>query len=242
MKKTILVLVLFFSTTLFSKEYMVQIEPFKSYEIKSQTSGVIKFVNDKLESKFIKMNEVLVQINSIDEKIELKKQKDSLNIQNQIIKIKQKNYQAKKRIKQLSLYDKNSERLSLLESKKELISTTQEIKKLQNEINKKIFKVDNRYINEIFINQGEYVNEGDKLFDMFDISNLKIVLYLSHKEIELLDKNSIYIDGKKSDFKTYKIRKIKDEIKVSRYKVEFIKKNEKLDDYFFNKIVKVEIK
>lgn len=221
---------------------MAQIEPFQSYEIRSQTAGVIKFINNKLESSFVEMNEVLVQINSIDEKIELKKQRDSQNIQKQIVKIKQRNYQAKNKIKQLSLYDKNSEKLSLLESRKELLSTAQDIKKLQNEINKKVFRVENRYINEIFINQGEYVNEGDKLFDMFDISNLKIILYLSHEEIKGLDKSSIYIDGKKSDFKTYKIRKIKDEIKVSRYKVEFIKKNENLDDYFFNKVVKVEIK
>lgn len=242
MKQLLILISLLCSSTLFSKDFMAQIEPFQSYEIRSQTAGVIKFINNKLESSFVETNEVLVQINSIDEKIELKKQRDSQNIQKQIVKIKQRNYQAKNKIKQLSLYDKNSEKLSLLESRKELLSTAQDIKKLQNEINKKVFRVENRYINEIFINQGEYVNEGDKLFDMFDISNLKIILYLSHEEIKGLDKSSIYIDGKKSDFKTYKIRKIKDEIKVSRYKVEFIKKNENLDDYFFNKVVKVEIK
>jgi hypothetical protein len=233
---------LFSFSFLFAKEYMTQINPNEKIQIKSQTMGVIKYVNKKLESNFVKENQVLLKINSLDEEIELKKETNSLTLQKEIVKIKEQNYNAKKRIKQLSLYDKNNEKLSFLESKKELVLKEQNIKKLLNEISKKVFNIENKYVNTIFIKKDEYVNIGDKLFDMYDISNLKITLYLTSKEIKGLKEKSVFIDGVKSDFKVNKINKIKDEVKVSRYKVEFIKRNENVDNYFFNKIVKVEIK
>ena len=242
MIKKILIMTLFSFSFLFAKEYMTQINPNEKIQIKSQTTGVIKYVNKKLESNFVKENQVLLKINSLDEEIELKKETNSLTLQKEIVKIKEQNYNAKKRIKQLSLYDKNNEKLSFLESKKELVLKEQNIKKLLNEISKKVFNIENKYINTIFIKKDEYVNIGDKLFDMYDISNLKITLYLTSKEIEGLKEKSVFIDGVKSDFKINKINKIKDEVKVSRYKVEFIKRNKNVDNYFFNKIVKVEIK
>ena len=242
MLKKLFTLGLFFLSSLFAKEYMAQINPYEKIEIKSQTAGVVKYVNKESSSSYIKLNQVLIQINSKDEKIELEKEKNSLLIQNEIVKIKERNYQAKNKIKQISKYEKNNEKLSFLESKKELVITKLNIKRLENEINKKVFIVENKYIGTIFVNETEYVNIGDKLFDMYDISKLKITLYLTKKHIEELAEKSIFIDGIQSDFKVYKINKMKDEIKVSRYKVEFIKKNGNLNNYFFNKVVKVEIR
>ncbi len=116
---------LFTFSSLFAREYMTQINPNEKIEIKSQTSGVIKYVNKELESSFVKMNQVLLRINAKDEEIELQKERSSLSVQKEIVKIKEKNYQAKKRIKQLSQYDKNNEKLSFLESKKELVTSQQ---------------------------------------------------------------------------------------------------------------------
>lgn len=240
MTKKILILTLLSFTAVFAKEYMAQIIPTEKIEIKSQVSGVVKNVKKDLESNFINMNTTLLKINSIDEKIELQKQRQSLSLQKEIVKIKEKNYKAKSRIKQLSLYDKNNEKLSFLESKKELVITQQNIKKLLNEISKKEFKIENKYINKIFVKKDEYVNIGDRLYDIYDVSYLKIILFLTKEEIEDSKKSDMFINGIKSDFKVHKIYKVKDEIKVSRYKVEFIKKNKNLENYFFNKIVKVE--
>lgn len=242
MLKIILLLVLFSFLNLFAKEYMTQINPIEKIEIRSQSSGEIKYVNEELESNFVKLNQVLIEINSKDEELELQKERSSFSIQKEIVKIKAENYQAKNRIKGISRYEKSNEKLSFLESKKELVLTQQNIKKLQNEISKKVFRIENRYISTIFVKKDEYVNIGDKLFDMYNISNLKITLYLTQKEIKSLVNKNIFIDGVQSDFKIYKINKVKDEIKVSRYKVDFIMKNKTLDNYFFNEIVKVEIK
>lgn len=241
MKKIILASVLLFSS-IFAKDYMAKIEPFEKYEIKSETSGVIKFVDKSLESTFVKMNQILIEINSDDEKIELQKQKESLAVQNEIVKIREKNYNSKNRIVNMSRYEKNNEKLDFLESKKELVSLKQEIKRLKREINKKTLNVQNRYIHNIYINKDEYVNQEEKLFDSFDISKQKITLYLSLEEIESLSSKRVFIDGKESSFKVHKVSKVKDEVRVSRYKVEFIKNNKDLENYFFDKIVKVQLK
>ena len=240
--KKILTFALLSFTTLFAKEYMAQIKTYEMYEIKSQTSGVIKVVNKNLESKYIKNKQLLIKIDSKDEEIELQKNRNSYEIQKEIVKIKEQNYKAKKRISQLSLYDKNNEKLSFLEAKKELSDLSQTIKKLENEISKKSFVIENRYIDKVFVDKDEYVNIGDKLFYSYDISKLKISLFLSQEEIKDIKSKTLYIENKKSNFKVNKIHKIKDENKISRYKVEFVKDNTKEENYFFDKVVKVELK
>lgn len=240
--KKILTFALLSFTTLFAKEYMAQIKAYEMYEIKSQASGVVDFVNKKLEASYVSKKNLLIKIDSKDENIELKGQKNSLIAQKEIVRIKEKNYLAKNRIKQLSQYDKNNEKLSFLEAKKELINTQKTISKLQNDISKKRFDIQNRYISSIDVKKGEYVNIGDKLFNMYDISKLKITLYLSKNEIENIKNKTLFVDDKKTTFKVEKINKIKDEQKVSRYKVEFIKDNTNKENYFFDTLVKVEIK
>lgn len=242
MIQKLLLLSFIITSTLFSKEYMTQIKPYKSYEIKSEVAGIVKSVDFSKEAQFVNNKTLLVQLNAKDENIDLQAQQKLLQSQNEIIHIKEKNYKAKNRIKQLSQYDKNSEKLSFLESKKEHINTKKTIQTLKNDINKKSFYVDKKYIGKIAVNPSEYVNISDKVFDMYDISKLKITLYLTQKEIQDLDKHSVYINGKISDFKVYKTYKIKDSIKVSRYKVEFIKENQDINNYFFDEVVKVELK
>ncbi len=241
MKKILTFALLSFST-LFAKEYMAQIKAYEMYEIKSQTSGIVEFVNKTLETSYIPNKTLLLKIDSKDESIELLGQENSLVTQKEIVKIKKENYLAKNRIKQLSQYDKNNEKLSFLEAKKELITSKKTINKLQNEIKKKIFYIENRYISLISVKKGEYVNIADNLFTMYDISKLKITLYLSNKEIANIKNQTLYIEGKKSDFAIDKISKIKDKQKVSRYKVEFIKTNTNTKNYFFDTVVKVELK
>ena len=242
MIQKLLLLSFIITSTLFSKEYMTQIKPYKSYEIKSEVAGIVNFVDVSKEAQFVHKKTLLVQLNTTDENIDLKAQKKLLQSQNEIIQIKEKNYKAKNRIKQLSQYDKNSEKLSYLESKKEHINTQKTIQTLKNSIHKKSFFVDKKYIGKIAVNPSEYVNVSDKVFDMYDISKLKITLYLTKNEIQDLEQQTLYINGQKSDFKVYKIYKIKDSVKVSRYKVEFTKNNPDINNYFFDEVVKAELK
>lgn len=241
--KALFLLLSFFTTNLLcAKNYMVQIKPYQSYEIKSQSSGPITYIKKNSESKYIKEAQVLIEIDAKDEKREYLKQKASFDIQKEIVKIKEINYKAKQGIKNLSKYDKNQEKLSFLEAKKILLTNKYEMQMIQREIDKKVFTIKHKYIDEIFIKEGEYVSVGEKLFEMYDITKLKITLYLTKNEIKNLEKKEIFINDILSDFRLKQVSKIKDEIKVSRYKVQFIKENKNLDEYFFDEIVRVEIK
>lgn len=240
--KKILTISLLSITSLFSTEYMAQLNPIKEFEIKAQSSGIVSYVNTNLEAKYIENNKTILKIDSKDEDIELEKEKVSFNIQSDIVKIKEKNYKSKARVSQLSAYSKNVEKLSLLEAKKELINTKRTIKKLQNDKNKKKFTAKNIYIATIYKDKGEYVNIGDKIYDAYDFSKIKISLYLTEEEILNINNKRIYIDKNLSEFKISKVFKIKDTIKISRYKVELTKTNKNIEDIFFGKVVKVEIK
>ncbi len=242
MIKQFLITSLLLGSTLFAKEYMTQIKPFEMFEIRSQVAGVVEYVNKDLESSLITNKEVLIQIDSKDEEIELLKAQNSYAVQKEIVTIKEKNYKAKNRIKQLSVYDKNSEKLLFLEAKRELSDTLQTIKKLQNDIVKKLFVIENRYVDTLFVSQDEYVNVGDKLFYAYDISKLKITLFLTQEEIMQLSSKDVYVSGQKSAFLIYKIHKIKDENKISRYKVVFTMPNVNSQNYYFDKVVKVELR
>lgn len=240
--KKILTITLLSITSLFATEHMAQLTPVKEFEIKAQVSGIVKYVNSKLEARYLKNTKTILQIDIKDENIELEKEKNSFKIQDEIVKIKEKNYNSKARVSQISLYNKNIEKLSLLEAKKILIDTQRTIKKLQHNINKKIFTGKDIYISTIYKEKGEYVNIGDKIYDAYDFKKTKITLYLSKNEIKNIRNKEIYIDGEKSDFRVSKIFKIKDTNKISRYKVELEKTNKNIEDIFFGKVVKVEIK
>jgi len=229
-------------STLFSKQYMVQIEPYEKFTIKAEVSGKITFVNKSLENSFIKNRTTLVKINLKDEKLKLDRQKNALIIQRKIVKVREKNYKAKKRIKQLSQYEKNLEELNYLDAKKTMLDIQDEIKRLKNEISKKEFSLENLYLQNIFINKNEYVNQGDSIYEAYDISKKKITLYLKLEEVEKLKNKSIYINGKKTNYKVIKISKITDKVKISKYKVSFVEENKNKKNYFFNKLIKVELK
>ena len=216
--------------------------PNESYTIKSEVSGVVTFVDSTKEASFINKKCILVKLNVKEELIELEAQKGLLASQKEIVSIKKRNYQAKQKIKQLSQYDKNSEKLSYLESKKELINTQKQIQTLKNTLDKKSFEIDKKYIGSIYVKEEEYVNAGDKIFEMHDISHLKITLYLTKDEIKALSTQSIFINQQKSDFAVAKIHKTKDQTKISRYKVEFVKPNKNQNNFFFDDVVTVEIK
>ena len=239
--KKLTILLLLLSTASFAKEFMANIEPFEKYEIKSQISGVVHFVNTTLEESYTQKKSLLLHLDDTDEQIMLKKQQQNYALQKRIVKIKEQNFNAKNRVKQLSKYDKNTEELALLEAKKTLYTLEQEIKTLKQDIAKKHFHIQNRYIHDVKVNQDEYVNVGDTLFELYDISKQKITLYLTQNEIESLEDKHVYINGVKSNFTLHKASRVKDSVKISRYKAEFTAPlSEKT--YYFNDVVKVELK
>jgi hypothetical protein len=238
--KKILILALI-SMQLYATEYMGKQEPYKSYTISSEVSGVITYTNDKKEFSHIKDKELIVKIDSTDEDIELKSQKESLKNLDEIYNIQKQNYKSKSRVKQISRYNKNQEKLAYLQTKQTILQTQKSIKTLENTKRKKSLSVENRYLSKIYKDVGEVVNVGELLYECYDFSKSKIVLYIKPEDLKNIENKSIYIDNQKSDYKINKISKVRDKSRVSTYEVDIIKDNN-LDNTRFGKIVKVEFR
>lgn len=240
LKFTLLILL---SKACLASVYMAKIEPYEKQEIKSEVSGKIIFLNKNKEYSYIKDAQVLIKIDDFDEQILLKNLNNRLTLQDEILKIRKQNYKSKSNIRQLSQYDKNMEKLNYLNVKQNIFNLNKEIKTLKNTIKKKNFFVKNSYLGKIYKNSNEYVQIGEKLFDRYDFSKSKIILYINENEIDDIKNKKIYINNQVSKYYLAKNSLIKDEKRVSRYKVILLKKNsEKNMLKRFGQIVQVEFK
>ena len=237
-----LIFITFIISASFADYYVAQIKPYQKYEIKSEYSGVVTKSMKSKEFSFIKDRELIVKVDSSDENIKLSTLIENLETVKDILEIKKRNLKSKERVKQLSSYDKNLERLSFLETKIELANTKESIRELKNIKNRKEFFVQNRYIDEVYVNEGEFVNSGDTIFTLYDISKEKIELFIKADDIEDIEKKRIYIDERKSKFRVEKISKVKDSKKLSTYKLYLVRENSDFRDKFWDKIVKVEFR
>ena len=238
--KTILLMLLLLNP-LFALEYFAKIEPIKSYKIGSDIQGKVSYASDDKEFSFIKNSTLLLQIESQQEDIELNALEQSLTIQSEIFQIKEQNYQSKAKVKQLSTYEKNSEKLEYLQAKQTIVDIQKSIATLKNQKIKKEFSLKKKYLTKLYFKKGEIVNIGDLLYESHDLSQLKITLFVKADLLPTIKQKSIYIDGKKSDFTLLKVSKLKDKHRVSTHEVILSSKNNK-KDFVFGKIVKVEFR
>ncbi|WP_281950995.1 hypothetical protein [Nitrosophilus kaiyonis] len=263
MKKIFFVIFLF-SCTVFAAEHIAKVEPFEIYSIKSAVSGkVVKSLID-LEGKSVKNKEIIKIDSYIDEKTlidlqnKLKNLEDILKIEKESLKnlkklneIKKDNYNRIKNLKTKSKFEKDLKLSDYLNTYNLYLSQKEKIKNLQIQIDdiklniektkdildKKSIKIDG-YIYKIYVKRGDFVNFGSPLVDVADISKAKVVIYLDKDEMKNIENKKIYINGKKTDLKFYKLFKISDPIHISAYRAEILLNRPKL----FSKLIKVEIK
>lgn len=240
--KTKIIALLFLLPNIILASYMAEIKPYEKQQIKSEVSGKIIFLDKSKEFSIINTKSKVLVVDSFDEKLALENLKKRLVIQKEIFDIRKKNYENKSKVKQISLYDKSLEKVNYLTLEENILNIKKDIKNNENIIKKKVFYVKNSYIGKIYKNSKEYVQVGENIFDLYDFSKLKIELYLKEDELKNLDKKTIYIDNEKSDFYVWKVSKIKDLKRVSKYKVILLKENKNLSKKVLGQIVNVEIK
>jgi len=222
----------------FAIDYVSKIEPYKSYKVSSQSSGEIEFIKD-VEFSFV--DDLIIQLDDENERIQKEALKSQIEIQNKIVKIKKRQYLSKKEIKRLSEYEKLTEELNYLNAKNTLLNLKQSLDVINNQIKKKRVFANNLYVGKIYAKEKMFVNAGFTLFDAYDISKLAIELFVTKEDLENIKNKDIYIDGKKSSFKIEKISNIKDSVNISTYYVKLIKENSD-KNYKFSNLVKVEFK
>ena len=225
------------TSSLLAQEYYAKIEPITTYSIKSAVSGKVTFSNKDLESTIVN-NKVIIQIDDKVNKIELKQTKNKLKDLKNVLKIHRETLKSFNKVSSKSKFDKDKQRIIILNTKATINDLNIKIETLINNIHNKNIKVDNLYIDKIYVLKNDFVNPGTLLCRALDLNKGKLEIFVSRDEILDIRSKDILIDGKRVDLKINKIFKTADEKHLSSYKVEIIipKVNQ------FSKLVKVTFK
>ena len=246
--------------------YYAKVEPYEAYSIKATVSGEVVSVFNEAEGR-VSGGGVLIEIDSALNKKELKSSKAKLeslkrtvvlvekNIRNskEVERIREESYDRIKNLKTKSQVSKDAELVNLINASNQVLSLENSLENLKVSISDLEFKVasleDNIarkrvsidkgfFIYKIHINRGNFVNAGTLLVDAYDISKGKLTIFLSREDVGDAKSKTIYINGKKSDFKIEKIWRVTDTQNISSYKAEIIIPAPKR----FSELLRVELK
>ncbi len=218
MKKLISGLLLI-STFGFAQEYYAKIEPISTYNVKSSVSGKVIYINKKIESKKI-VNETIVKIDSKVNKIELQQSKIKLKGLKSILKIDKNTLESFKKVSSKSRFDKDNQRIKILNTKSSISDLETKIATLDDQIQNKTLNEKNKYIYNIAVEVGDYVNPGTLLYTAMDLSKGKLDIYIPISEAKNIKTKTIFIDGKKTNLSISKLDIVADTKHISSYKCE----------------------
>ena len=226
-----------FINTILANEYYAKLEPIESYQVKSSVSGKVIFSNEKVEGSFAK-DSVIVELDSKVNKIDLEQSRNKLKFINQMIDIENKNYKRLARISSKSAFEKDAQKLKVVNLQSTKADMIIKIENLKDTIsNKKLIEKSN-YIFNIAVKEGDYVNPGTLLYEAKDLSKGKLEFFVPISKIEEIKNKTIYLDGIKRDIKINKVYSIADSSHISSYKVQLILNDVKV----FSRLVKIEFR
>lgn len=240
-------LILFLAVFLFG--YEAKVQPFETFVIKAAVSGEVLQTYKNLEAKNLK-NALIVKLDDKVEKANLKNIKNQIDFLKEEIKNQEEIVKRKKSIylryqklssksveqKDMKFYDYIASFNQLLNLKKSLSNLNDQTVKIKDLIDKKNIKFSG-YLYKITVSKDDYVAPGMQVGLGYDISKEKIDIFVPVGEKNYIKNKIVYINGKKSDFKIYKIWNMTDTKYITSYKVELVGKGLKLGN-----IVKVEFK
>jgi len=224
-------------THVIAQDYYAKIEPIEIYNIKSAVSGKVIFVNNNFESKIVKDN-LLIKIDDKVNKIELLQTKNKLLNMKGVLKIHTETLKSFNKVSSKSKFDKDNQRIVILNTKTTINDLKIRIETLKNNINNKNIKISNLYVHNIYVSKDDYVNPGTLLIKAYDLSKGKLEIFVRNDELKNINTKTIIIDGKITNLKISKIFKITDSKHLSSYKVEIIIPEVKQ----FSKLVKITFK
>ena len=218
---------------IYAQSYMTKVEPYEEFTIYAQSSGQIVQLDKNDETKTL--SKVLIKIDDSLEKQKLKIYEKQLSIYNEKLKILNENYKSFIKISGKSKSDKDDKYYTILDLKINIESLKLSITELKDTINKKSIPVNNLYVKEFKVNNGDYVSIGSELATAYDTSKSKLVVYVSNNDYEDITNKKILINGKNTTAKIDKVDETLDETYVSAHKVTLL-----IDDKEFGKVMNVE--
>ena len=200
-----------------ASEFYAKLEPINSYLVKSAVSGKVIYTNHKIEG--LKANNTkIIEIDSYVDKIDLKQSINKLKLINDMIKIENKNYTRLKKVSSKSGFEKDNQKVKVLNLETTKADVLVKIANLKNNIKNKKLMEKNNYIFDIAVKASDYVNPGTLLYEAKDLSKGKLEIYIPISHVSDIKNKVIYIDGKKTTLKIDKIFNIADSKHISSYK------------------------
>lgn len=223
---------------LFGMEYYSKLEPYNDYVIKSSVSGKVIFSNNDVEGKFVNKKTKIIEIDNSLNKIELEQTKKKLEVLDSMLDIQNKNYNRLNKISSKSAYEKDNQKIQVLNLESTKSDLIIKIATLEDTIKNKLLYENKMYIYNISVKEGDYVAPGTLLFEAKDLTKGKLTIFIPISDYKDVLNKTIYLDGKKTDLKIDKIYEVADSKHISSYKCEIILPNPKT----FSRLVKIEFK
>jgi hypothetical protein len=220
-----------------ASEYYAKLEPIQTYKIKASVSGKIVFVNNNLESKNI-IEEKIVQIDNKINKIDLEQSNLKLESLKKIYQIEKSTLDKFKKVSSKSVFDRDNQKIKILNIYLTISDLETKIATLKDTISKKMLKEYGRYIYDIAVDVGDYVNPGTLLYTTMNLTKGKLTIFIPIDDVNSIKNKTIYIDGKKTNLHIAKLYKISDAKHISSYRCEIHISNPKQ----FSKLMRIEFR
>ncbi|RXJ95722.1 HlyD family secretion protein [Malaciobacter molluscorum] len=222
---------------MFASVFYAKLEPVQSYKVKAAVNGKVIYSNEEIEGKKAN-NTVIIKLDSFVDEIDLKQTQNKLKDIQTMIDIENKNYNRMKKVSSKSDFEKDAQRLKVINLQTTKADILIKIANLKDSIkNKKLLEKDN-YIYNINVKSGDYVTPGTLLYESKDLSQGKLTIFVPIADIESIKNKTIYLNDKKSNLKITKIYTVADSEHISSYKVKIYVPNVKK----FSRLVKIEFK
>ncbi|MGE4471880.1 MAG: HlyD family secretion protein [Sulfuricurvum sp.] len=232
-----------------AKEYYAKVEPYEILNVSSNVSAEVRFADSANQGKVLGKNPYIVMDDKLD-KIELSSVENKiLSLQKtlehnqemsrnyeQMVSMKQANFDRIKDLKIKSTVEKDREYYDLLGSQNSLLALQKEIESLNIQLNdlklrraQLLKSIADKHLSapgfvlyQLLVKAEAFVNPGTPLAQIADVRKAKLTLYLSASEAREAQSKAIYLNGAKSTYKINRLWKIADAAKLSSYRAEII--------------------
>ncbi len=261
----ILIAMFLLYSTVFAKVYYAKVEPYEIRDISSNVTGLVLYADESLvgttlsTKPYIQIDAILdtKELEFIEEKLvymrEMVKENEGVLVNlSDSLKRKRANYEKVSNLKFKSSVEKDREFYDLVASENTYLNTKKEIQnlkiqitdlklrrtQLQRSIKDKNLVANNFVLYEMLVKPGKVVSIGTPLAKIADASKAKLTIYLDEVDVADSKKKTIYIDGKKTNYRVSRMLNIADSKNISKYMAQIIIDAPKL----FSKLVKVELR
>ena len=223
---------------LVAKVHYAKVEPFESVILKSAVSALVVDVDLKSEGNVVDKKTVIHLDDSLD-KMNLKTSNAKLQILHETLKRQKSYFQRINNLKTASRTQKDNAYYSFSSTQTQYLDMQYKVAQLEDSIAKKSLILNDKYLYKLMVRKGDFVSPGSELAEIMDLSKAKLVLFLDDETLKDIEQKSVYLNGKKTNYKVDKVWHVTDGKFISSYRAEIYIG---VPEGSFSKLMKVEIK